>query len=181
MHRLVVVIVLAMAAAPACSIDGGSGSGAPSASASTPVTAAPVDPSPSSTTTVPSAVGVVEVAGLTAELTATCFAPGAGEVLAVGTAETESGAAIEVYLQAFLGAPYLGITVADATAETTYEAVLDRPLAITYEADILRVDDVALVTDLDLETGEATDAGLGTVVVECRSYETELPSGFVGG
>ena len=83
-------------------------------------------------------------------------------------------------LQAFLGAPYVGISVYGAQT-ITYEAAIDRPLTITYEADILRADDIDLVTDLDLASGDSIAAGTGSVVIECRSYESELPPGFVGG
>ena len=31
------------------------------------------------------------------------------------------------------------------------------------------------MTELNIETGEYTPAGIGSVVVECRSYETEIP------
>jgi hypothetical protein len=131
------------------------------------------------TTTLTPSVGIVEVAGESHEIEATCYAPGAGEVLAVGVAATDAGR-IEVYLQAFLGAPYLGISVmGDDTV--VYEAAIDRPLDISYEGDVLRVDDIALVTDLDLESGTSVDAGVGSVVVECRAYEAELPSGFAAG
>ncbi len=162
----------------ACSVDDGSGGqGRPTVT----TTEVAADDAPSTTTTtLPPSVGVVTFAETSHELTATCYAPGAGEVLAIGLATTPEGERIEVYLQAFLGAPYVGIAVTGEET-TTYEAAVDRPLDITYDADILRVDDVALVSGLDLETGEATDAGVGSVVIECRAYETDLPSGFVAG
>lgn len=169
-------VVVSLAAA--CSVDDGSGS---ESRPTTTTTGAVVEDEPTTTTTtLPASVGLVTVAGASHELTATCYAPGAGEVLAIGLATTADGARIEVYLQAFLGAPYLGIEVS-GDDNVTYEAAIDRPLDISYEADILRVDDIALVTDLDLETGEGTDAGVGSVVIECRAYEAELPSGFVAG
>ena len=50
-------------------------------------------------------------------------------------------------------------------------------LNFTFDHDIVRFDNVDFVTDLNVETGEFTPAGIGSVVVECRSYETELPAG----
>ena len=162
-----------------CSVDDGSGSNE-RVTGTTDTTTEPDEPGSTTTTTsVPPSIGVVEVAGQTHEIEATCYAPGAGEVLAIGSTTTD-GQRIEVYLQAFLGAPYLGVSVTDEST-VVYEASLDRPLEISYEADVLRVDDVPLVTDLDLETGAGIDAGTGSVVVECRSYEAELPPGFVAG
>ena len=43
---------------------------------------------------------------------------------------------------------------------------------------MFRLDDIALVADLDLETGGGTDAGTGTIVVECATYSDGLPPGF---
>ena len=162
--------------AMACSVDDGSES-----TERTTTTTVPVDVETTTTTTLPASVGIVEVAGSRHEIEATCYAPGAGEVLAIGATTTDDGR-IEVYLQAFPGAPYLGISViGDGTDTVVYEAAIDRPLDIAYDADILRVDDIALVTDLDLDTGEGIGAGTGSVVVECRAYETELPPGFLAG
>ena len=164
-----------------CSIDDGSGEA--SRPEPSPTTTTTRSPSPTTTADTFDSVGIVEIAGETHEIEADCHAPGAGEVLAIGLATPDDGRRIEVYLQAFLGEPYLAIAVTPAAGgETvTYEAAVDRPLEIVYDADILRVDDAALVTDLDLETGEGTDAGIGSVVVECRAYEDELPPGFTGG
>ncbi|MEM8708747.1 MAG: hypothetical protein AAGE98_19950, partial [Actinomycetota bacterium] len=125
--------------------------------------------------------GIVDVAGTVYEIEADCFAPGAGELVATGIASTDGGDRVEVYVQAFVGQPYVGITVVTDDQTTLYEPAIDRPLDITLIDDVVRVDDVALVTDLDLETGIGTDAGLGTVVIECRSYEEELPPGFAAG
>ena len=112
---------------------------------------APTEPAP--TTTWPASVGVVTVAEASYDITATCYAPGAGEVLAIGSAMTPDGDRVELYLQAFLGAPYVGISVYGAQT-ITYEAAIDRPLTITYEANILRADDIDLVTDHWMLFGE---------------------------
>ncbi len=125
-------------------------------------------------------VGLVTVGGESFDLDFECFAPGAGEILAVGLGRASDGRRIEAYLQAFLGSPYMAIAVIDDTT-VLYEAAVDRPLNVAYNFDTLRVDDVALVTDLNLETGIGTDAGLGTIVVECRSYAKDLPAGFSAG
>ena len=180
MRPLATVFVLVTALALAgCSVDDGSGAGErPTTTTESAEPAATTEST--TTTTLPPSVGVIEFADEAHEIEATCYAPGAGEVLAVGVATTEDDRRIEIYLQAFLGAPYLGISIAGAET-IVYEAAIDRPLDISYEGDVLRVDDVELVTDLDLDTGDGTPAGTGSVVVECRAYETELPSGFLDG
>ena len=172
------VIALVLLASVACSVDDGSQRRGRPTSTDAEVDTAPTEPAP--TTTWPASVGVVKVAEASYDITATCYAPGAGEVLAIGSAMTPDGDRVELYLQAFLGAPYVGISVYGAQT-ITYEAAIDRPLTITYEADILRADDIDLVTDLDLASGDSIAAGTGSVVIECRSYESELPPGFVGG
>ncbi len=184
MRRFVLFASLAVVAG-SCSIDDGSGTDA----RPEPLPTSTTTRAPAPTTTVDTfeSVGIVEIAGESHEIDAECHAPGAGEVLAIGYATPDDGRRIEVYLQAFLGEPYLAIAVTPAAGDgtggetITYEAAVDRPLDIVYDADILRVDDAALVTDLDLETGQGTDAGVGSIVIECRAYEDELPPGFTGG
>ena len=162
----------------ACSIDDGGGEGRTTVTetSSTTTTEAAAPPS-----TVPRSVGIVEVDGAVYEIEADCYAPGAGELVAIGLATPSDGPRVEVYVQAFLGRPYVGITVIDGGTSRLYEPAVDRPLDITQLDDVLRVDDIALVTDLDLTAGEGVDAGLGSVVVECRGYAEELPPGFGAG
>lgn len=162
--------------AGACSVDAGS-SDADRPTTSTTTTTVAETATEAPTTTLPASTGIVEVAGETYEFAADCYAPGVGEVLATGLTTTDDGARVEVYVQAFLGQPYLGISVIGDTT-TVYEAAVDRPLDIFHIDDIIRADDIALVTDLDLETGIGTDAGVGTIVVECRSYAEAFPAGF---
>lgn len=130
----------------------------------------------------PASVGLVEVGDAQYSLAFDCHAPGAGEILAVGLGtDPGSGDRIEVYLQAFLAEPYLGIRVEKPDATTLlYEAALDRPLEFVLENDVLRADGVELVTDLDLEARTGTPAGPGSIVIECREYLTDLPDGFSG-
>lgn len=171
------VIVLTLLGA-ACSIDDGGGDGRTVATETTSTTTTDM---PAPTSTLPGSVGIVEVADEVFEIEADCYAPGAGELVATGLATPVDGPRVEVYVQAFLGQPYVGITVIDGDARTLYEPAIDRPLDISRVDDVLRVDDIALVTDLDLETGEGVDAGLGSVVIECRAYAEELPPGFAVG
>ncbi len=178
MRPVALVFVLALIGG-GCSIDDGSGdSRATTTETSTSTsTAAPTD----STTTVPPSVGIVEVAGAVYEITADCYAPGAGELVATGIALPSPTTRVEVYVQAFVGQPYVGITVIEAETITRYEPAVDRPLDVTHLDDIVRADDISLVTDLDLTTGTGVDAGVGSIVIECRSYAEELPPGFVAG
>ena len=178
MRRLLPLLVAVVVTAGACSIEDGGGEGRPTVTETeTSTTSSP----PESTTTLPASVGIVEVAGTAYEIDAECYAPGAGELVAIGIAQPVDGPRVEVYLQAFVGQPYVGITVIDDSATTLYEPAVDRPLEVTVLDDVVRADDIALVTDLDLDTGEGVDAGTGTVVVECRSYAEELPPGFADG
>lgn len=161
-----------------CTVDTGSGEGRTETSpTSTSTTSDAVTVSEPST---PRSVGLVEVAETTFELEADCYAPGAGEIIAIGLGRADD-IRVEVYVQAFLGQPYLGITVIDGETSTLYEPSVDRPLEITRVGDVVRADDIVLVTDLDLATGEGTEAGEGTVVIECRSYEEDVPPGFAVG
>lgn len=177
MRTVAIIFALAVVLGlPACSIDDSSESGQRPEVDNTSTTLRTTSGSDVATTLTPS-IGFVQFDGRSHEFDATCHAPGAAEVLAIGSTMSDGGR-IEVYLQAFLGAPYLGISVTDEQT-VVYEAAIDRPLDISYENDVLRVDDVVLVTDLDLETGAGTDAGLGSIVVECRSYQRDLPPGFV--
>ncbi|MEO0492790.1 MAG: hypothetical protein AAF081_05170 [Actinomycetota bacterium] len=176
-RRLLLLLLAVIAGSAACSIEDGGGEGRADVNETTTTIDAPT----TTDTRPPGSIGIVEVAGEVHELDADCYAPGAGELVVTGTATTAGGARIEVFVQAFVGRPYVGITVVDEIASVRYEPAVDRPLDITLLDDVVRVDDVALVTDLDLTTGEGTDAGVGTVVVECRSYEAELPVGFDAG
>ena len=72
--------------------------------------------------------GWVQVGGLTFDLNFACFAPGAGDVVAVGIGDhPASGQAIKVLVQGFLGRPYVGLMIAE---EVAFEAALEDPLEV---------------------------------------------------
>lgn len=131
--------------------------------------------STSTTTTLPPSVGLVRIGPSAYDLTFTCIAPGAGEILAVGLGTDVNGRRVESYVQAYVGEPFVGVVVGEGDNAVRFEPRIDRRLEFDLVDDVLRFDDVDFVSDLDLETGEFTPAGVGSVVVECRSYEEELP------
>ncbi|HAB56803.1 MAG: hypothetical protein CL433_08135 [Acidimicrobiaceae bacterium] len=130
-------------------------------------------------TTAAAAIGIVEIGGETYEITADCYTPSAGNVIAVGADTTDTGGRIEVYVATFNGQQYVGVTVFDGESTLRYEPVVDQPLEVILFDNVVRVDDISLVTGLDLKTGDGTDAGVGSVVIECRSSIAALPPGFV--
>ena len=72
--------------------------------------------------------GWIQVGGLTLDLAFTCFAPGAGDVVAVGVGEHPvSGLEVKALVQGFLGRPYVGVMVG---GEVMFEAALDDPLDV---------------------------------------------------
>ena len=144
--------------------------------------AAPVSTVPSESPTVeppttsegpPRSEGTVEIGDTRYRFTVGCQELGAGEVIVVGTGEDRgSGAAVELYLQAFLGDPYIGVRLADGTL---FEPSLDSPLDLYVQEDVIRASAIRFVRDLDLETGTATEVGFGAVEIHCYEYTNELP------
>ena len=128
------------------------------------------------TTVPPTSSGVVTIGDRRHELDVTCVAPGAGEVLALGIGESDDGERVEAYVQAFVGEPYVGIEVGD----TLYEAAFDGTLELFLQDDRIRASAIRFVTDLDLETGEGTFEGVGSVEIECLAYDEELPEPSLG-
>ena len=143
-----------------------------------------VAPSEASTsTTGPSVVvdlvpdnGWIQVGGLTLDLAFTCFAPGAGDVVAVGVGEHPvSGEEVKALVQGFLGRPYVGVMVGD---EVMFEAALDDPLEVYIHDNKITAGAVRWQKDLDLESGQGEQAGFGAVFVDCPGYESGLPDGY---
>ena len=158
----VVVVV-----ASACSVQDGSGGGPPDRSpTSEPVTSSIVS---AEVSLEPESVGLLTIDDRTFDLVADCFAPGAGEVLVLAVGED-----VEVYVEAFLESPYLAIQIDGWLLEPS----IDRPLEFSIDGGIVRVGEVLLVRDLDLESEEFTAAGTGALVVECRTFLDELPESF---
>ena len=128
-------------------------------------------------TTIPHSVGLIRVGPSAYDLVFTCVDGGAGEILAVGVGRDVNNKPVHAFVQAFVGEPYIGVEVGEPGEVVLFEPRLGVLLNFTFDHDIVRFDNVDFVTDLNVETGEFTPAGIGSVVVECRSYETELPAG----
>lgn len=121
----------------------------------------------------PASEGTVEIGDTRYQFTVTCQELGAGEVIVIGSGEDPgSGGAVELYLQAFLGDPYIGLRLADGTF---FEPSLESPLDLYVQDDVIRASAIRFVRDLDLETGTATEAGFGEVEIHCYEYSNELP------
>ena len=121
----------------------------------------------------PPSEGTVEIGDTQYQFTVTCQELGAGEVIVIGSGEDpDSGGAVELYLQAFLGDPYIGLRLADGTF---FEPSLESPLDLYVQEDVIRASAIRFVRDLDLETGTATEAGFGEVEIHCYEYSNELP------
>jgi hypothetical protein len=135
----------------------------------------------SATTAVPRDVtvptnGWIQVGVEIFDLAFTCYAAGAGDVVAIGVgADSESGERVEALVQGFLGQPYLGVTVGSSTR---YEASLEDPLEVYVHDDTISAGAVRWKRDLDLESGGGEVVGFGAVFVECPSYESRLPEGY---
>ena len=119
-------------------------------------------------------MATVEVGDRVFEFAATCYAPGAGDLLVLGVAEDpESDGFVELYLQAFIADPYIGLRLSDGTL---IESALDGPLDIYFQDDTIRVSAVRFVQSLDLGTGEGESVGLGELQVFCFDYLSDLPT-----
>ena len=122
----------------------------------------------------PRSEGTAEIGEIHYQFTVTCHELGAGEVVVVGAGDDPvSGGLVELYLQAFLGDPYIGLRLADGTL---IEPSLESPLDLYLQNDVIRASAIRFVQDLDLETGEATEVGFGEFEIHCNSYENELPA-----
>lgn len=164
MRLLAVGAVLAVIAIGCASSDG------PTTVAVDPTTStAPPTTAPDVTAPGHDSVATVVIADQTWEFDASCALPGEGEVIVWGTGEDpETGRPAELLLEASAAAPYVGISAGGRLLE----AALDGPLVLTVDAGTVRGDDITFVADADIETGEGTPAGQGSVLVECAGYES---------
>ena len=120
--------------------------------------------------------GWIQVGGLTLDLAFTCFAPGAGDVVAVGVGvHPVSGLDVKALVQGFLGRPYVGVMVG---GEVMFEAALDDPLEVYVHDNKITAGAVRWQEGLDLESGQGEPAGFGAVFVDCPGYESGLPDGY---
>ena len=120
--------------------------------------------------------GWIQVGGLTLDLAFTCFAPGAGDVVAVGVGvHPVSGLDVKALVQGFLSRPYVGVMVG---GEVMFEAALDDPLEVYVHDNKITAGAVRWQEGLDLESGQGEPAGFGAVFVDCPGYESGLPDGY---
>ena len=120
--------------------------------------------------------GWIQVGGLTLDLAFTCFAPGAGDVVAVGVGvHPVSGLDVKALVQGFLGRPYVGVMVG---GEVMFEAALDDPLEVYVHDNKITAGAIRWQEGLDLESGQGEPAGFGAVFVDCPGYESGLPDGY---
>ncbi|MFQ5557351.1 MAG: hypothetical protein ACE5GB_07580 [Acidimicrobiales bacterium] len=108
------------------------------------------------------------------ELDVVCYAPGAGEVLAIGAGLTAAGDQVEAYVQAYVGEPYVGVRIGDGPGSLV-EASLGRSLDFYIQDDVIRVSAIRFVRGLDLESGEGESVGFGELEIRCNGYEADPP------
>ena len=131
----------------------------------------------------------VTIATRTYDFEVTCYDAGAGSVIAVGTGvdvDPVTGITRDtrVFVQAFLGDSYVGVTVASpeaaagAPGEEVYEAGLDDSFDLLLEDDVIASDDIQFVRNLDLTQGDGEPAGEGSLHVTCKKYEQGVPPGL---
>ena len=119
----------------------------------------------------PRSEGTAEIGETHYEFAVTCYDRGAGEVRAVGAGEDPvSGGLVELFVEASLVEPYVGLRLADGTF---IEPSLESQLDFYVQDDVIRASAIRFVKDLNLETGEATDVGFGDFEIHCYSYERE--------
>ena len=119
----------------------------------------------------PRSEGTAEIGETRYEFAVTCHELGAGEVVVIGAGDDPaSGGLVELYVQAFLADPYVGLRLLDGTL---IEPSLDSPLDLYVQDDVIRASAIRFVRDLNLETGEATEVGFGEFEIHCYSYERE--------
>ena len=122
----------------------------------------------------PRSEGTAEIGETRYEFAVTCHDRGAGDVVVIGTGDDPvSGGLVELYLEASLADPYVGLRLADGTL---IEPSFESPLDLYVQDDVIRASAIRFVRDLDLETGEATEVGFGEFEIHCHSYERESPS-----
>ena len=120
-------------------------------------------------------VGLVRVGPVAYDLVFSCVDGGEGEILAAGVGRDVNNKPVHAFVQAYVGEPYVGLEVGEEGEEVLFEPRLGALLDFTFDHDVIRFDNVDFVAELDIETGEYTPAGIGSVVVECRSYTTKIP------
>jgi len=171
MRRPVAFLVSALMALTGCSIqDGPTGTRAPTTTRGSTTTA-----ETTTTTATPLSTAVVTIGPARYELDAICAAGGAGEIAVRVEGFDVNGLPVVGQIQAFVGAPYIGLQVGEGEAAVLFEPRFEGTLDFELVANVVEFAEVDFVTELDLATGEFVPAGIGTVRVECLEYVRELP------
>lgn len=170
MRRVVVLVLFVVAA---CTVeDGPTGQAAPT-------TLPPASPTTSlgTTTTAPedASTATILIGPARYDLTAVCASGGAGEVEVSLVGVDVNGLPVVGYVRAFLREPYVSLQVGEGETAVLFEPRLEGVLPFELTDGGLEFPEVEFVTELDLESGEFVPAGVGSVEVECRSYDRELP------
>ena len=130
-----------------------------------------------SSTTVAEPNGTIVIGTNTFVFVMTCYAPGTGALVAVGTGtDPVSGHPTRALVQAFFNDPYVGVTVGDK--ESVYEATLDEPIDLSFQDNVVTGTAIRFVRNLDLTARVGEPVGTGSVSVTCSSYSAGLPPGY---
>ncbi|MDW3220188.1 MAG: hypothetical protein R8F63_16370 [Acidimicrobiales bacterium] len=169
--RSVLVVVGMLAAACSVNQDPASDAGPPStvASTTTEITNTTTTEPP------PRSSALVRIGPARYEFDAVCAAGGAGEIEVAVTGEDVNGLPVIGYVRAFLGEPYVSLQVGVGADAVLFEPRLEGTLPFELTDDGVTFPEVDFVTDLDLETGEFTPAGIGAVDVACVDFVRTLP------
>lgn len=177
--RCVAALVAATVLLAGCSTNGDDDSDevqtVPESTTSTTSTLAPVTTTVIEDDAVPGSTAVITVGPARYELDAVCASGGAGEI-EVSVAGTDvNGLLVSGYVRGFLGEPYVSFQVGDGADAVLFEPRLEGVIPIEFTDDGMRLPEVDFVSGLDLESGEFTPAGIGSVEVSCVGYERSLP------
>lgn len=155
--------------------DGPVGQEAPTTTSGSTTTASTTT-SGSTTTGGPLSSAVIEIGPAVYELDAVCASGDPSEVeVAVNGLDVNAKPVIGL-IRAFEAEPYVGLQVAEGDEAVLFEPRLEGVLLFEFDGERLEFVDVEFVTELDLATGESVPAGIGSIVVECRSFVRALPA-----
>lgn len=131
------------------------------------------------TTEAPQSTAVVLIGPARYELDVVCVAGGAGEVVVTGTGLDVNGLPVVGYIEASERAPYITLQVGDGDDAVVFEPHFDSDLTFEVFESGLTGKEIDFVSALNLETQAFVAAGLGSVQVDCVTYERELPQAAV--
>ena len=116
----------------------------------------------------PDSQGTVAIDGSTYSFDVTCRSTSPSEIVVAGTGNhPDNRGTVELYAEVGVD-PYIGIRLEDGTL---IEPDLSSPIVFHVSGDTITSDDILFVRDLDLQTGRGILIGIGTVAIECLTYE----------